>query len=631
MAVNIEQIITDSQTYAADVYDEAVSLLGNAVTAASGYARILQPTGIDFSVTPKQAITADPLADFTDSYKAPVNTAELGDFEALYVPQIPDDWGTKPDVLDTSGLFNQDVPVFDVAAFNKDAPEVDFNLTIPDAPVINNLDAPVLEKITIGDAPTPTIPTFDQDFLLGDPKELTGVVERYEAEYAEMLPQMKTYIDDSVDEWVNKFSPDYHTGLAQLEDKIASGMPGGQALTDDVEQSIYDRARARVEAERTAEEKKLTETMARRGYDLPPGAVVGGLQEIAANASKNIAAAAAETAIERAKMEIQHVQFVMQQANYLRQFMQNLGMQRAQQVGNVNGQAMQYAGKVADLMIETFNANLRRYDAALTYYRTAAQVYEVRIKSSLAELEAYKIEAEGKKLQGDLQKLQVDIFETEIKAEQAKIQLFLGEMQAVTTQAELERTKVQIFGEQVNAYLGQVKAKSAEFEAYQAAIKGDEAKVNAYVQQVNAYRAEVEATKAQLGGEIAQSEAIASYNKNITDQFRAELLGYTSEIDAEKTRFAASAQAYATGLEAYKTELSAELDVLRSKIAEDELNLKAATVNFEGVLKKNIANADLFMKHVEILSSTTNESSSIAANIAAAALDSQNTMVQAVL
>lgn len=626
MTTDIFEIINDAQNYADTAFNETLSLISKATTAANSRTNILE-RDLLFSPTVKDQVVAGEFGDFTDSYVAPTNNATVPVFETLYVPNIPTEWGNKPDPLDTSDLFQQDVPVYNVQPLAADAPEVDTNFETPDAPVINLPDAPELGSITVNDAPQVTVPTFDKDFIFGDPTAIDDVAARFEAEYENALPVMKDYIDSAVEEWVNKYSPNYYDGLAQLEAKLASDMPGGQALSDEVEQAIYDRARARTEAERAAEEAKLTDAMGKRGFDLPPGAVAGGLQQIAASSARNNAMQAAETAIERAKIEVQHVQFVMQQANFLRQFMQNLAMQRAQQMGSVNGQAIQYASQLADILLQVYQSYLRQYEAALAYYRTEAEVFEVRIKSALAELEAYRIEVEGKKLQGDLQKQEIELFSEQINAEQAKIQLYLGELQGITTEAELERTKVQVFGEQVNAYVGEVRAKTAEFAAYQAAISGDEAKVNAYVQQVNAYRAEVDAARAQLGGEVAYSESIASYNRNLSEQFRTEVAAYTTEVQAESTRFNASSDAYRTGLEAYRTQLSAQIDVLRSQIDEDRINLESAVAKFQGDIDIATKNADVFMKHVDILSSTASNSARTAGTIASSALDSNNTMV----
>jgi len=630
MAISIEDIIQTSRDYADSTYNLAIDLLDDAAKAADD--KVVYGIGsLDFSPTVKGTIAADPIGDFSDRYNAPTNDTEVPDFEPLFVPTIPSDWGTPPDSLDTSDLFKQPVPVYDILPFSGTAPEIDPNFTIPPTPSIGDPQKPELTQITVDDAPTVTIPTFDEDFLLSDPDQIEDLAARYKAEYGTVLPEMRDFIDSMVDEWVDRFSPEYRNGLAQLEEKLASGMPGGQALSDEVEQSIYDKARARVQAERINSEAQLLNSMAKRGFDLPPGAVAGGLQQIAADSARNNAMSATETAIERAKMEIQHVQFVMQQANYLRQFMQNLAMQRAQQIGQVNQQAMNYANEIAQLILGVYEAELKRYSAAMEIYKTHASVYEIRIKSSLAELEAYKIEVEGKKLQGDLQKLQVDMYATEINAEKAKIELFLAELQGVTTQAQLEKVKAEIFGEQINAYLGEVKAKTAEFDAYKSAISGDSAKIDAYISQVNAYRTEVDAAKARLSGDVAYAESISAHNRNLTEQFKAELLGYTSEIDAEKTRFAASAEAYKTGLEAYKTELSAELDVLRSKLAEDELNLKALMAKKDVMVKDITLKSEMFQERVRLMATTATESSSIASNIASAALNSNNSMVQAVL
>ena len=70
--------------------------------------------------------------------------------------------------------------------------------------------------------------------------------------------------------------------------------------------------------------------------------------------------------------------------------------------------------------------------------------------------------------------------------------------------------------------------------------------------------------------------------------------------------------------------------MLRAQLDEDRLNLDAALANFNGSIEIAMKNSDLFMKHVDILASTTANGAGTAGSLASSALNSNNTMVSSV-
>jgi hypothetical protein len=622
----VSEIITDSRDYASDTYELAVEIVGQAMSAAAGFST---PTAVPF------AFNADSIQEpvfpiapdgFSDNFNVVATIDPMSGLNEIYVPQIPD-FPDAPDPLDTSDLFNFDRPVYDVAPFSESPPIIDTDITVPDAPTINAIDAPTITVPTIPDAPDITIPTFDEEFDGIDPPAIEDLAQRYIDEHDSILPVFKDFVESNINGWVNDYAPEYHNALAKLEAKIDNDMDGGTAMSDAIESAILNRAKSRSENERTRVDKEVLMQASKRGFSILPGTTLSGLKHNQQSTAENVSKAAIETAIERARLEQQHIQFVMEMSNQIRNYMVSAFLQYASVLLNTNQQAMTYAKDIVASLVEEYNAVLKVYDLKMRLYEVLARVYEVRVRSALAELEEYKISVEAAKLEMEVEKLEVDVYAQQIAAQRSLVEMYATQLKAVITEAELEKLKVEIFSEQVNSFLAQVKAKVAEFDVYKAAISGDEARVRAFGEVVGAYKAEVAAAGVKVDAEKAISQVDIAANNNIIDQYKAELAGFISEVDAEGKRYDSSTRAYIAGLDGYKTELETQLQTFRIKYEKAKLDLDAAITEYQGETGRRIKVSELFQSHIKLQADTALGASNVAASVASAALNATNSMV----
>ncbi len=561
--------------------------------------------------------------DFTDGYSAPTLEATAPDFLAPTTPDLSDAAPTPPDPLNLSGLFQLDPPSWNVPDLNVAPPSITA-IVLPDAPV---LTMPV-EPVSAGDrltVPSITTPDFAAEFDSVAP-ETVDAREIMKSEYADCYPIMAQMVEEWFDASLTKVNPQYHEALAALEEKIAAGL-SGQAMTDGFEERLYERERARVIAEKDALERSGVDALAKRGFVLPGGAVAGLLTQAQEQASRNLSLAASNTHIERARLEQQHIQFVMQMTTSLRTAALNAAMQYVGQMITINGQCLEYARAAATFAVETFNGALQLHTTALQVYSVQADIYKVKLEAAFAQLRVFEAEVAAEKLIVDVDRANIDLYRSKIEAQKSQIDIYLGRLQGIDAAVRTETLKLQVFEAQVRAWVAQIQGKEAEYGAYRASIEGDSARVQAQGEVVRAFSAEVDAYRAQVDAGRLQLQSVETYNKVLADTYTTRLSAYETEIKAEAQRFGASVDAYKARLGGYLGELDAYVKKSVALVQQDRMVLDGKVAEFEQNMKASIANAEIAVKALGIRSDVAIRGADMLKDISAAAVNANSALV----
>lgn len=630
----VDELINNATAQANDLASSASSLLNSANSYASGrFSLNWQDLRFGQSSSVPDYNDAN-LPTFSDFYNKPTKDVTKPIFLDLVIPDKPE----YPDVpvLDTDGLFQQNVPDYDISPFSKDAPDVDAQslsdeLSLIPKPNIREYDAPEVTDVSIRDTPEVTLPTFNAHFNRVDVGTPENLQEHYEAEYGSVLPVMRDFVESNVNTWVNKYAPEYHTGLQRLEEKIASDIESGQALSDEFETALYNRARSRVEAERKRTQEELTRGVSKRGFELHPSVLSAGRQNLHQSAADNIAQQATELAIERAKLEIQHVQFVMSLSQSTRQMLLNASLQYAQILVSINGQALEYSKEFAEFISKTFNLMLEKARLEIDYYRIEADVYETELKSALSQLESIKLEIDVARLKKEIEQIDVDIFTKRIESENTKIKQYLALLQGVAEKAGIEKLKIELFSEEIKAYIALIQGKEAEYGVYTAALQGDGEKLKGEISKVDVYSKQIDAETSKTGLDIKILEAGNSYNRNLTDVFSSELDGYRTDVSAESSRFGSSIDGYKAALSGFIDGNTIKLNTFKTQYDKSRLDLSAAEVQYKGNIQIAIENANNFYKSVAAKSETATQTGRVFGTMAGNALNANNSVITKVL
>ncbi|RKZ87751.1 MAG: hypothetical protein DRQ39_03675 [Gammaproteobacteria bacterium] len=619
-------IIGDARSYASETYGHASVL----IDSAQSKIRVTTPNAPSNTIPSVNItdITWDDPGSFNDRYVSPGGKPIKPTFQGV---KLPGDMETVDPVddFDYSKLWEGDVPIFNIPEFTKTAPEVS-PVVIPDPPPLDPIPYPDIQDIVIPEFDGVTIPSFDPEMLATMPDLPPDIVQAYKDTYSDSLPEMQDFLNSGMQEILDKYCPEYEDNRARLIDKINNAFDNGTGLSDTFEQNLYDRGRSRAEAEQIRITTEVQEGAAKRGQFVPDGTVISGLVQAQAQAAMANAQYSSETTIERAKLELNHLEFVMGLSNGIRDTSLQLMIQQAGNLIQINGQALTHSQNIANIMTELYNLEVKRFETALQYLSIQAQVYETEYKAAMANLEIFRIEAEVAKLTVDINDSEVALYTARVGAQKMEVEIYATQVDALNTKVNAEATAVKAFGEEVRAYTSQVQAKTAEFGAYTAALNGNKTQMEIYVAEVNAYATKVNAAKSVIDVEVAAANSVISYNKNLSDQFRAELDAYKTNIQAESTRFESSTKAYISNLETFKATLDAKKATLMGQVKEAELDVNAAIQEYKNVADFRVAYAQTSNQGYKNIAEIATSGAAVYTDIAGAALQAQNTMVQVV-
>lgn len=563
-----------------------------------------------------------------------------------------------------SGLFQHDAPN---SAVNPPptAPNVDLSLAIPQEPTYSNLTAPTFAPISdpglggysapdataepapsVGvksapvlsakSAPTlanraplsltpvtlpdigldPGLPTFSASFL-GHAPTAPDVATAVRNEFSSMSPVLRQALTTFVDGWISSYAPNLPRTMTTLRDEVARGVAGGLALTDQWEARAYDRARERSQAQADTDRLNVQNQWRAFGWTGPSFAERSAINAaFQAGADRN-AMAANEIYIERAKIELQHKQFIMGLANSMEAQLYGLAFQYSGQLLQSVGMAIQFAQAQGEALVSTFNAAVGLFQAYMSLYQTEASVFEARLKASLARLEVVKARLENARLAVEIQNQQiaqrgqeieqdrnlialfgeqlkndgllVDIFEKTIQADavlvdlygkknQAKmaaVELFKANVQADANKLELAKTQLSQQEVQARVFSSLVEVENNLTRRYAARIDGIRAQAELKSKAVDLFAKQIDGYAASLQGIKAQTDvytALMSADAKQIDGYVAQWQGYKAQIEGGIAKVGAqlemntkkqefnrvSLDTYATDLKAWGVEVDAE-------------------------------------------------------------------------
>lgn len=628
MTIDTQTFLTDAKTTATGFVDEAKDLIDRAEGIANTFT----------TFTPKEFVLPQiPSFDIPeDAKQVPKFTAVLAgrtfdvqapELASIPIPDTTSDFDKLADIptLDTSSLFNDSKPSLAFPPLSATLPNITTDFTMPDAPSIEIGEAPEITALDVRATPRPTVPTFADDFTGVDPVS-DDPSEAYSARRDTAFNNLKAAADDVVSAWITKYVPEYQAAMQKLEDRIREGMDG-TILPDGIEQRIFDRARARAQAEGAAKAAQITSEAAKRGFVLPASLMMDGIARAQKEASDRIAAASSETAIQRTQIEIQHLQFCMQTSASLRQSVWDAALGYAQLTVSMMETAIRDANAFAEIMIRWYNAQLDLFRAKMDLYRTEAQVYETKLTAAFADLEAFKSELEAERVKKDVERLQIDAYQTKIASAENKVRLYVSQLQGVQTQAQIERIKVDTYAQEIQAYVALVRAKGAEFEAYQASLSGDEAKVRAYQAEVNAWSAQVEAIRNKIRAQADGAQITTESNRTLLDLFQAKLDEFKVGRDADIAQFRGDVDAYKALLSQFTARLDAESRSIGVNLESEKLNLNSQLESYKVNQDVGIENLKIGVQQMQVRGQIYNSAANISAHVAGSALDSLNAIV----
>ena len=523
------ELITDARGYTGDLLESAESALEDAVRAVEnvGYTRIsFDPTALPAPPPAAIDLTAPTLTDIAlDLPAEPSQPLTFQDISAVEA-------GTAPMLTASAPMLNLPNKPSELAGFMATLPSVDLSARFPSAPSLIMPEAPSLPLRAEPSAPTTTLPSFGGQMPTGAPSAPSDLAGSLSAAYHSAAPEFITMVNGHVDAQLTKLNPQYHPQMAAIETQLTRYLAGGTGLNPAVEANIYDRARARNDVEAKKVQDAAFADAAARGFTLPSGALMSALARARQESANNANKTSNEIAIAQAEMEQKNLQFAVTTSTGLRSAMVNSTLSYMQNLGQLNGQALDYAKSVMGAIVEMYNTAVKVYSVKLEAYKTEATVFETLMRGALAGIEVYKAEIAALQALTQVDQTKVEVYKARIDVLTAMSNMYRTQVEAVVSQASLEKLKIEVFQAQVQAYGAQVQAKNSEWQGYSAAIGGETAKVQAYGAQVQAYGTQVQAYRASIDAKSEVVRAQATTNDARARQYSAMMSGYQTVVQA---------------------------------------------------------------------------------------------------
>jgi hypothetical protein len=606
----ITGLISEQAARASDMSERAASALGSLSNIRyTQYGGIIPPELSHY-------IFKDYIAPQGDNSPMPVYTPptstlplapNLADVSPITKPVFP----TTPTV-NISNLFKQVAPNTNIPAWTVLPPNLKIDALVAqmDAltqPVLQKLQFPIIAKLVLDPVPTVTIPSYieaPRPDVLADPKDYSAVMT---AQYRQMLPEMQAFIDGKVNGWIAQYAPEYNAQLATLNEKLIAGMTG-TVLPDQIEAAMITRARSRAQADFQSAEQTLVGSFKKSGFTEPPGALIAALQNGRLKNADALANQSTDIYIERRKMEVQHLQFVLNLCAANITSIRGLAIQYAGVIGNTIQQSLSFANTAAELATKVYDHLIAKSNLCIQVMQAVDQQYQTKLKAALSVLDGFRLKLEAEKTKKDVEMMQVQVIEAEYKAQQQEVDLYSALIEAIAKKGTLESLKIQNYDIQAKAYGLQLSAIEASFNVYQAALSGDKAKMEGEMAKLTLYEDQLKAIGLELEANVKATESTIEVNKAKTQIYEANAGVYKVDLETSLERFSAQAEVKKLFQEIYKTQLSGSIDIYKQDLTKVNSQIESVMRLFEGNVRNlestgrlNVENMRLYMGAAEAL------------------------------
>jgi hypothetical protein len=378
---------------------------------------------------------------------------------------------------------------------------------MPPPPVYLTLPALTLPytELELPIPPTIIIPPFEgtkpPPITIPDPE---GIIAKYLKEQSDHRNMLPAYMKGNADALIAAYIPEYaelrmriNNAIISYTDKVNGG---GMSIPANIQGAIMARHSDRNNLEFSRALDTAIDTIGKRGFTLPPGAMLAVLRQ------SRMAMGDAQV---RGSTEIATKTLELEQNNF--QFMLKLGEQLEEKCIDTITQYLQLALKIDELAIMSAKEIVTAYMGA---YNLQVMVYKALWDGYAADVAAYKARIEALMMQ-------VTLYEAQIKAELAKVEINKGYVEILQVVAQTNATIAQAYKYQIDAAMAPMEVAKLQVAIYESMVRAYAAQVNAYESMWNAYKAEVEGSLAPFHAYTAQAQA-----------YSAQVAGYTAQVNA---------------------------------------------------------------------------------------------------
>jgi hypothetical protein len=416
--------------------------------------------------------------------------------------------------------------------------------TLPDEPNVELPELPTLTGITIPTAPVVDMPAFSACI----PADM---------------------IDPPTHRFVWQEDEYYPEELKALRVKLQNDMDlGGYGIEVNDEIGIWRRAAERESIASEQAQSEMLSEFARRGFVRPTGVMFSELEKIQMRTHATMVSASREVSLKRADLYQQNRQFTIEQCRQCEQIfinMHNVYMERQ----------LNAAKEIGSYAIELFNAQITKYNSNLETYKAYASVYESRIKAAVNVMETYRIQIEGERAKGEVDKLKFEAYQTAVEAIRSNVEIYKTKMDGARLFVEVEKAKIEAYQSDIEAYTAGLKAQEAKVSIYEAQIRGENIKLGIESEKVKIEMMEVEKAK-------AKAEVYKSKHDAAVEALREQIAYNRLQMDSDELKMRLDVEKAKINIQNERNRMDSHYENEKIKVALVETNADNYLKNIQG-------------------------------------------------
>lgn len=396
------------------------------------------------------------------------------------------------------------------------------NIPLPIAPPPpGHIELPVSPSYAL-----PAVPTFESLALPAAPN----------IQIPEFQGEKPVWVEPPFNEsWT--FDPSAYEAV--LLDRLVAALDpmlqANTALPPQIEDAIFQRGRSRIEVETQRSVDQAFAEFGSRGFSEPAGMLAGRLLEIRQAGANQVAEVARDTAIKRYEEVLQNLRFAIVQGAAIEGVYVQLHIED-------NRVALQAATFQRESALAVLNYRITVFNARQQAYATEAQVFETRIRATLAHIEVYKAQIEGELAKGQINEQRVRLYEGLLRGVGLMVDFYRAQIDAVKVRTEVDRNVVERFKAEVDAYDSRWRAHVAEWQGYTASIEGEGKRADVYRTLVDAQSKRVDAWAMGNNQQIEQERLRIAQHGQRLQAWEGGVRRWGAQLDGERARLSAVAQ-----------------------------------------------------------------------------------------
>ena len=321
---------------------------------------------------------------------------------------------------------------------------------------------------------------------------------------------------------------------------------------------MWQHGREREDTKTAALINEIDTDLANRGFFMPQGVQLARRDMARHDSMVASNTLNREKLIEQEKDKLEMFKFYTQQAIAYDKIL-------IDEYDNVQARALDSAKYSFNARLDLYKAEVEFINIKIAAFNHKVEVYKANLEAEVQQIEMQKLQLEAQKITSEINKDKVAVYSASIEALNTKAQVYKTQVEAAVM--ELEGTKLDIakYAQDIIHYKEKIQGALNEFNIYKVQVETKGMEFSNYNSSVQAFASEVQAYKTGIDAQSAVSDAVASYNNNVTQQHDNQIKTVNAELQAKIAGLDAKVKLFTAELSKYEIMNKTAISVQQGK------------------------------------------------------------------